>query len=370
MFVVVVLSVWVLMHVYVVWRLWSLPFFATPAAHRWIVAATVFLASSFVVARIVEHRGAVAVAEPLEFIGSTWMGVLFLLLLCLLAADLVTAFGLVRSWVVPARTAALAVAAVLSTVALVQGLRPPAETDVTVTSAHLPPDRERLTVVAVSDLHVGAAIGIDWTSRLVDRIVALHPDMVCVVGDLVEGDARLAEPMIPALRRIRAPLGVWAVTGNHEYYAGLETSLRIMQDAGFRVLRDEARDAEPGLVVAGVDDLTARKQFGEEGAFVDRALSDRPPGFTIYLSHTPWEVERAARQGVDLMLSGHTHDGQIWPFGLLVALRYPYLSGHYRIGAMDLFVCRGTGTWGPRMRLWRRGELMRITIERAEAAQR
>ena len=95
------------------------------------------------------------------------------------------------------------------------------------------------------------------------------------------------------------------------------------------------------------------------------ALAGRPAGATILMSHTPWETEDAARDGVGLMLSGHTHNGQIWPFTYLVKLVYPRIYGNYKVGGMSLIVCRGTGTWGPRMRLWNRSELLRITLRRA-----
>ncbi len=118
----------------------------------------------------------------------------------------------------------------------------------------------------------------------------------------------------------------------------------------------------PGLVLAGVDDLSARRQMGLDGQPVDRALVHRPPGSTIFLCHSPWGVERAAQLGVDLMLSGHTHSGQIWPFTYLVQLMYPYVAGRFRVNGMTLIVSRGTGFWGPPMRLFRPGEITAITL--------
>jgi hypothetical protein len=155
---------------------------------------------------------------------------------------------------------------------------------------------------------------------------------------------------------------VWAVTGNHEYYAGVEQCVRLFQDAGYNVLRDAWAEVTPGLVVAGVDDLTARRQFGRGDHPLERALTNRPSGATILLSHSPWQAEVAAKLGAGLMLSGHTHNGQIWPFSYLVRLRYPLLGGWYKIGSMPVIVCRGTGTWGPRMRLWQPGEIVRIKL--------
>jgi hypothetical protein len=133
------------------------------------------------------------------------------------------------------------------------------------------------------------------------------------------------------------------------------------------VLRDEWTEAVPGLVLAGVDDLTARRQAGLGGGDpVGRSLAGRPAnGATIFLSHTPWRAEQAARLGAGLMLSGHTHAGQLFPFGFLVKLQYPLLAGTYHVEGMPVVVCRGTGTWGPRMRLFSRCEIVRITLRAA-----
>ncbi len=138
--------------------------------------------------------------------------------------------------------------------------------------------------------------------------------------------------------------------------------MRAFEAAGIRLLRDSSAEIAPGLVLAGVDDLSARRQFGVDGRPVDRTLLGRPYGTTIYLSHSPWEAERAADLGVDLMLSGHTHGGQIWPFTYLVRLAYPYVAGRYDVGTMTLLVSRGTGFWGPPMRLFRRAEITAITL--------
>jgi uncharacterized protein len=116
-----------------------------------------------------------------------------------------------------------------------------------------------------------------------------------------------------------------------------------------------------------VDDLTARRQFGESDDPVERALAGRPPGATVFLCHSPWEAERAAEHGVDLMLSGHTHNGQIWPFTYLVRLMYPYVTGRFAVNSMTLIVSRGTGFWGPPMRLFLPAEIVVVTLQpRAE----
>lgn len=360
------LSVWGGMHLYVFAR--AAPVLAPHATRKALFTLGLALGSAYIVARVVDRRGLFWLGTPLEWIGATWMGVLFIAFACLLAADLISGFGRFFPSL-PWRTLALVVAALLCGVATVQGLRRPAVREVEARVRNLPPERDGLRIVLVSDLHLGAVLGRRWLDRRIDQIGGLAPDLIVVCGDLIDGDIPRVAPMLPALRRLFAPLGVWAVSGNHEVYAGLDASAKLMRDAGFRVLRDAWAEAAPGLLVAGVDDLTARRQVGGNGSeAVARALDGRPEGAaTIFLSHTPWRAEEAAKRGASLMLSGHTHAGQIFPFGFLVRLQYPLLAGTYDVGGMPVVVCRGTGTWGPVMRLFYRSEIVRITLRGAPA---
>jgi uncharacterized protein len=360
MFLVVVLSVWTLMHVFVVSRLWSLP--AAPGAwwHRGLVATAVALWLSFPLGQFLA-RSLGRAAAPIEFAGAAWVGVLFVLLVTLLAADFATGFGWLLS-ARPARQIALLAAVALSILGFVQGLRAPAVQEHRVAVRGLRPALEGLRIVQLSDVHLGPFLRSRWLERRLAQVDALRPDLIVVTGDLLDQDATLSESLVPWLERLHAGYGVWGVTGNHEFYAGLDQSLAVFRSARIEVLRDRAVEVAPGLVVAGVDDLTARRQFGLSDHPVDRALSNRPSGATIFLCHSPWEAERAAELGADLMLSGHTHDGQIWPFTYLVRLMYPYVAGRYAVNGMTLIVSRGTGFWGPPMRLFKRAEITLITL--------
>lgn len=363
MFLTVVLSIWTLLHVYTVWRLWAVPALGTPRAHRAMLAAAAFLLVSYPLSRLLFSWHLSALARPLEYLGTTWMGTLFLLFASLLVVDVVTLGGLVLRGSAPAlRGWAAAIGVAISAVALAQGLRDPVVREYEVRLPGLPAERDGTVLVEVSDIHLGTLIGERWMARLVERVNAMEADIVVVDGDLVDGNVREVEPLLPVLTRLRAPLGVWAVTGNHEFYAGIDRSVRLLEEAGYTVLRDRWAEAAPGLVVAGVDDLTARRQFGLLDHPVEKALADRPAGAIIYLSHSPLMADVSAAAGAGLMLSGHTHDGQIWPFGYLVQFVYPLLGGRYRVGGMEVIVCRGTGTWGPRMRLWLPSEIVRITL--------
>jgi predicted MPP superfamily phosphohydrolase len=357
------LGLWTLAHVYVVWRLWSVPAVQRRVPRWLLIALAAFLWTSFLVSRSLDRVGAAVIARPLEFIGMTWLAMLFLVFACLLVTDVVTGFGFLLPRLAPRlRGWALLAAGALSAIALVQGLRPPVVRDYTVRLAGLPAAEDSTVLVVIADLHLGTLLGEHWLAARIAQVAALHPDLVVALGDIVEGHGGTEATLIPALRRLEAPYGVWAVTGNHEYHGSAGPGTGPLEDAGFRVLHDRWAEVRPGLVFAGVDDLTRRLRSGRDSGAVKRALAGRPPGATVFLSHTPWQAEVAAQAGVGLMLAAHTHGGQIWPFTYVSATRYPLQAGWYVVNGMPVIVSRGTGTWGPRMRLWRPAEILRVTL--------
>ena len=215
---------------------------------------------------------------------------------------------------------------------------------------------------AMSDLHVGTLISRQWLEARVVQVQAQRPDLVLLLGDIFEGHDQPKDEMLSVLRRLSGPLGVWAVLGNHEFHGRNNTGASLINYDGIRVLNNSWTEVRPGFILAGVEDLTANHQSGQGLDSISRALADRPAGATVLLSHTPWHAEKFAGKGIGLMLSGHTHGGQIWPFGYLVQRIYPLLGGRYEVDGMTVIVCRGTGTWGTRMRLWRPNEILRITL--------
>ncbi len=367
-FLTVVLLIWAGMHAYVFGRLAGVPWVSHHISRRALWLAALALWSFYPLARFMEASPLRPAGEALEALAANWIGILFLLFAALLAADVVTLWGLAFPRSAPAVRGWAAVTALgLSVVALVQGFRAPSLQRHEVVLPGLPAEHDGLRLVEISDLHLGTLLAAKWLARMVERVNALQPDVIAVVGDLVDSNPGRVESLVPVLRGLRAPLGVYAVTGNHEYYAGPERCVRLFEEAGFRPLRDAWAEAAPGLVIAGVDDLTARGQFGPVPAqAVSNALSNRPAGAVILLSHTPWQIPEAQIGHVGLMLSGHTHDGQIWPFKYLVSSRYPLMAGRYQLSRLTLIVCRGTGTWGPRMRLWRPSEYVEITLRSPE----
>ena len=363
------LLAWFGANAYIAWRLDSLPPVRRRVPRLALAALFTLLSLGYLLARILDRFAPPALARPAEIAAATWIGVALLMLVCLLAVDVVTGFGLLfRRHVPRLRAGGFAAAGLLSTFALVQGLRPPAVVSYDVALRGLPAEREGTVVVLLSDLHVGAILGRGWLEARIDEVAALRPDLVAVCGDVFEGDSPREAALASSFRRLSTPLGVFAVTGNHELHGFGSGRAGLLETAGFTVLSDGWREAAPGLVVAGVDDLTARRHRPGAPGAIDRALAGRPPGAAILLSHSPLWPERAAAAGAGLMLCGHTHDGQIWPFGLVTRRLYPLMGGRYDVSGMTVIVGRGTGTWGPPMRLFRRGEIVRIVLRRAASA--
>ncbi len=357
-FVLVLITVVTLMQLYVFWRIATVPW-----VHRWVSRRAVFRIGMLfwwvlVLNRLLRPYDMGGAAAVLEYVGMGWLGCLFLIFAALLSVELLALLGLRR--IAPQLYGiALIVGVVLSGIALTQGMRAPVVVAHDVQLANLPKALDGTVLVALSDMHVGAVLNAQWIAARVAQVQAERPDVVVLLGDIFEGYDPPSPAMLTALHQLSAPLGVWAVLGNHEFYGAPPDHPRLFATAGITLLRNRSVALGEGLVLAGIDNVNSQ---ADSDAFTHQAMQHRPKGACILLSHEPFLPAPAARQGVDLMLSGHTHGGQIWPFNYLVKQRFPLLVGHYSLDAMQAIVSRGTGTWGPRMRLWQRSEITRITL--------
>jgi predicted MPP superfamily phosphohydrolase len=353
---------WAGLHVYVVWRLLSIPFIAHYVPAQLLIPAVILLGASYILSRVLKHYSIDGLSHVLEIVGAYWVGAFFFLFLVFLVFDLCSGFGFwLRPQLPTLRMVAFVLALLMMTVALVQARRSPVVTEYEVAFDGLPRETDGTVLVVASDMHLGALLGPAWASERATQFASLHPDLLLLVGDIFEGDETTFPNWLPVLRQFHARHGVYVVTGNHEFYAGGKRIIDLFRRAGFYVLRDESIEPVPGLVLTGLDDVAFRGRAAH-AAIMEKVLRQRPKGASVLLSHTPLEIQRAASAGIELMLSGHTHEGQIWPFKYLVKLAFPILSGRYRVQDMTAIVCRGTGTWGPRMRLFKRSELLRITV--------
>jgi hypothetical protein len=351
-----------------------------------ILAAAVAVPVAFLAMR----ARAGALADGFVFGAMLWMGVAFLLLSSLVVVDLVrlaaSGVGTLVDWLRHAPEAPpdperrlLVARAVAGGVVLAAGgaaayavssaLGSPEIHEVPVRLERLPRSLSGLTIAQITDLHVWRTIGEEEVRRVVAATNALRPDVVAVTGDLVDGSVRMLERSVAPLAGLRARFGVFFVTGNHEYYSGVLPWVEHLRRMGIRVLRNErvtVGDAGGFIDLAGIDDWRSGGMAPGHGPDLAAAVAGRDPDRSlVLLAHQPRGVEEAAHAGVELQISGHTHGGQIFPFTLATALVYPYLHGLYRVrggNGSQIFVSRGTGYWGPPMRLGSPPEIARIVL--------
>ncbi len=300
----------------------------------------------------------------------TWLGVLFMLLMALWVSEIPR---LLFASTIPeprlSRILALSVVALVGGAAvwgLFSALGRVGIERVAVRLPKLHEDARGFKIVQLSDVHIGPMLGRAWLERVVAEVNALEPDAVAITGDLVDGPvSRLREHVAP-LAELKAKHGVFFVTGNHEYYSGADSWIAELRRLGITVLRNERVELDGGLDIAGVDDWTA---FGKgHGPDLDAALAGRDEDReVVLLAHQPRQIDEAASRGVGLMLSGHTHGGQIFPWNFFVRLQQPYVAGLVRHGEAQLYVSRGTGYWGPPLRVGAPPEITLLELEPASS---
>jgi hypothetical protein len=318
----------------------------------------------------------------LMYAAFSWLGCILLLFFALLTSDVVGAlFGLwerfgggapldpeKRLFLARALAGTAGAVAATGAVAGLIGARQKVEVkQVPLTLKKWPRGLDGYAIVQVSDIHLGPTIGRAFMEDLVARINALEPDLVAITGDLVDGSVEALREAAAPLAQLKSRHGTFFVTGNHEYYAGADEWIAHLRSLGIRVLRNErvrVGDAAGAFELAGTDDRMAHLEgHGED---LPRALGNRDASTPVVLmAHQPRSFPDAAKLGVDLQLSGHTHGGQIFPWGMLVQLQQGFLAGLFQRGDSTLYVSRGTGYWGPPMRLGAPAEITRLVFKAA-----
>ena len=222
--------------------------------------------------------------------------------------------------------------------------------------------KQPYTVIQLSDIHIGGLITKSFISNLVKKVNILNPDVVVITGDLVDTKLEYAKPALDELKNITSKYGTYFIVGNHEYFHGVEPIIDYVNSLNIKTLENEnvyIGEKDKGFYLAGVYD-----RFGEKyGAYkpdINKALENSKNEPTILLAHQPKYIEEIDTKKIDLVLCGHTHGGQIFPFNFLVKLQQPYVKGlHQHNNTTQIYVNKGTGFWGPPMRL---GASSEITI--------
>ena len=218
------------------------------------------------------------------------------------------------------------------------------------------------SIAHLSDLHLDGLKTLKWFQSIIMRVNNLNPDLIVITGDLIDSACDGLEKFCEPLRQLKAPYGVFAITGNHEYYVGINRFLEFAEKSNIIVLRNSSRTIANAIELIGIDDDTG-KRFSLAGSDLKKAIancdSSKP---LILLSHQPKYFTEVSAMGIDIQLSGHTHAGQIPPMDLIVSLLYEYPYGLYRNDSSYIYTSCGTGTWGPPMRLFSRSEIVKIIL--------
>ncbi len=250
-------------------------------------------------------------------------------------------------------------------VGMANALGPPDLLRVPVRLPKLDPAFDGFRIAVVSDIHLGPLTGRAHTERIVRMINESSPDMVAIVGDLADGTVAALGPAAEPLRDLVSREGTFFVTGNHEYFEEPFEWLRELERLGLHLLRNEntvIRRGGAAFDLAGVNDLAGR--MADDGPDFDRALAGRDPSRpTVLLAHQPVQVAEAAKRGVDLQLSGHTHGGQLWPFHYVVGMQQGAVAGLSTVDGTQLYVTRGAGFWGPPIRVGAPPDITVLSLE-------
>ncbi|WP_405618231.1 metallophosphoesterase [Streptomyces sp. NBC_00076] len=236
---------------------------------------------------------------------------------------------------------------------------------VTVPLAKLPRAAHGYRIAVVSDIHLGPVLGRGFAQRVVDTINGTQPDLIAVVGDLVDGSVKDLGPAAAPLAQLKARHGAYFVTGNHEYFSGAEQWVEEVRRLGLRPLEND-RTELAHFDLAGVNDVAGESEG--QGPDFGKALGDRDTARAcVLLAHQPVQIHDAVEHGVDLQLSGHTHGGQLWPGNLIAAAANPTVAGLERYGDTQLYVSRGAGAWGPPTRVGAESDITVIELASRQA---
>lgn len=372
-FLVVFLGVLGSAHYYLVSRIALLPQWPEGVASG--VVATLVLGFAVLVVQGLLRRRLGAVSTLLSWVAYIWLGFSFYVFVLTALSELASiALQLAPDAIDPvcfARGRALGIVGAslaITAIAVRRGLAPPTHKRVEISIDGWPPEFDGFSIVQISDIHIGPLLDRRFAQHLTGRVNALRPDLVAVTGDLVDGRVEQLRAEVEPFRGVTARHGVFFVTGNHDFYSGADDWVECVTGFGWQALRNQsvtisaANGASFELV--GVDDPHGAMLDGAGSEDLDRALQDTSDtNVLVLLAHDPATFRRTRKTRVALQLSGHTHGGQIWPFGWAVRASVPWVAGLYRDGVNQIYVSCGTGFWGPPMRFGTEAEITEIILK-------
>ena len=363
-FLVVLLSVYLGMHYYVFIRVSH--GLMLPGVYSMLLLILFAAGSvSFFGGEIVSRKAPTVWAKPLMDFGTIWFGTLAIAFTAVLLSDLTRIFFHGQAYRFYATLSAVVLTLGLSAYSVYNVACCRTVKELRIPVKNLPPNLPEFSIVHLSDIHVHNLTSPAWLSKIVEQSNSLDPDIVVITGDLIDADICGSEELCALLAGLKSKHGVYAVTGNHEHYAGIGAFMSVAGKTNIVPLRNRQVTVADAVELVGIDDDVS-VLGAKSGDAIKKAMSaagpfdpDKPK---VLLAHRPDTFDAAAKLGFNLQLSGHTHAGQIPPMDLIVKFAFKYPLGLYRQGDSYAYTTAGTGYWGPPMRLFSRSEIVKFVL--------
>ncbi|MEN8154643.1 MAG: metallophosphoesterase [Acidobacteriota bacterium] len=299
----------------------------------------------------------------IKYYAYIWLGVVSITFSFFIIASILKIFFPAGSKIIVLSTLVLSI--LVSLYSIINNASVPEIKEINIVTTKDTGSENEFRIVQLSDVHIDESSNMNRVQKLVDRVNSLKPDLILITGDLIDGQVHEDCELSEIMRSMRSRFGVYAVSGNHEFYTGIDVFNKLADRSGITILRDEKKTITDSFTLIGLKDHTSakagRKNFKPE---ILKGL-DRS-AFNILMGHRPYGIENNSQSGVDLQLAGHTHAGQIPPMDILVQLVYRYPNGLYRSGNSYIYTTSGTGVWGPPMRFLSRSEIVLFRITQGE----
>lgn len=341
----------------------------------WFGWTFLFLSAAYIAGRVLEKFYLSAFSDVLTWIGSFWLSFMLYGFLLVVVVDLVrlvnsfTGFLPASFFTANAKQMMFFIAAAGITLIVAGGYInaiSPRKKVIELKVNKSAGDLKELKIGMASDIHMGTLIGPKRTSKLVKSLNSLNPDIILLAGDIVDEDLApvIDQNLGECLKQLHAPMGVYGITGNHEYIGGAEAAVKYLEANGIKMLRDTVIKVNNSFYVAGREDRDKNRFSGRKRLEVSELLQSTDKSLPIILlDHQPFELEKAAEAGIDLQLSGHTHHGQLWPLNYITSAMYEISMGYKQKGNAHFYVSPGFGGWGPPVRTGNRPEVVLITLK-------
>lgn len=375
----IVIVIYSLVNYYIFTRgLQALP--AGSALRAWYIPVFWTLAATYIAGRFLERIWLGPLSDALVWTGSFWLGAMLYFFLLVVLIDI---FRVVNHFIpiIPAFArenfanfklwllgGSVLLVALIVVAGYINALNPRIRT-VEISIPKQANGLESLNAVVMSDIHLGTIIGNGRLERIVNKVNGLNPDIILLPGDILDEDL---EPVIrqnagATLEQLSAPMGVFGVMGNHEYIGGAEPAYRYLTEHGIKMLRDSVVKVNDSFFLVGREDFQKGRFAGKERLSIEELMEGVDKNLpVIVLDHQPYHPEMAAAAGADLMLSGHTHNGQLWPLNFITDGMFVIGYGLGQVDGMQMYVSNGVGTWGPPLRIGNRPEIVNLKIRFVE----